>query len=219
MLTASAAEDAPNDLVISYLGLRKAVGCIGMALPFVVALGRAILDQPILQPTISDYYYTVMRDWFVGSLCAIGVFMMSYRGYDWRDRAAGKLASVFAIAAALLPTAGENVTWLAKLIGIVHFVCAAGLFSSLAAFCWLFRKGDQRRPTREKLLRNRIYAVCGVTILVCIGLIFVYGAFLRGTWWARLQPAFWLETIAILAFGFSWLVKGETILKDKPAVA
>jgi hypothetical protein len=28
------------------------------------------------------------------------------------------------------------------------------------------------------------------------------------------NPVFWLETIAILAFGVSWLTKGEAILKD-----
>ena len=29
------------------------------------------------------------------------------------------------------------------------------------------------------------------------------------------HPVFWLETIAILAFGFSWITKGEAILKDE----
>jgi hypothetical protein len=28
-------------------------------------------------------------------------------------------------------------------------------------------------------------------------------------------PIFWPETIAIVAFGIAWLVKGQTILKDK----
>ena len=29
-----------------------------------------------------------------------------------------------------------------------------------------------------------------------------------------LQPVFWLETVASVSFGLSWLVKGETLLKD-----
>jgi hypothetical protein len=33
--------------------------------------------------------------------------------------------------------------------------------------------------------------------------------------WGRARPVFWLESIALWAFGISWLVKGETILKDK----
>jgi len=31
----------------------------------------------------------------------------------------------------------------------------------------------------------------------------------------RYDPVFWLETIAILALGISWLTKGEAILKDE----
>ena len=29
-----------------------------------------------------------------------------------------------------------------------------------------------------------------------------------------LQPVFWLETLAGVAFGAAWLIKGETLLKD-----
>jgi len=215
-LTPPPSEAPPDDLVISYLGLRRAVGIIGMALPFVLAIGRAILDQPVLQPTVSDYYYTVMGDVFVGSLCAIGVFMMSYRGYDWKDRAAGRSSCLFAIGAALFPTAGENPTDTAQAIGIVHFACAAGLFLTLAVFCKLFRKSKQDQPpTPQKLQRNLIYAVCGVTILLCIALIVIYAAFLRQTALAQLHPVFWLEALAVVVFGISWLVKGEAILADK----
>jgi len=34
-----------------------------------------------IEPTISDFYHTTYRDVFVGSLCAIGVFLVSYRGH------------------------------------------------------------------------------------------------------------------------------------------
>jgi hypothetical protein len=30
-----------------------------------------------------------------------------------------------------------------------------------------------------------------------------------------LNPVFWLESLAVEAFGVSWLTKGETILKDE----
>jgi hypothetical protein len=33
------------------------------------------------------------------------------------------------------------------------------------------------------------------------------------------NPVFWLETAAIAAFGVSWLVKGQAILRDKEPVA
>ena len=35
--------------------------------------------------------------------------------------------------------------------------------------------------------------------------------------WVRdTRAVFWLEALAIVAFGVSWLVKGEAILKDRP---
>ena len=43
----------------------------------------------------------------------------------------------------------------------------------------------------------------------------------RGGRVEQLAPRFWLEAIAIVAFGVSWLTKGEAILKDQetPSVA
>ncbi|HET8922593.1 MAG TPA: hypothetical protein VFN26_06305 [Candidatus Acidoferrum sp.] len=80
--------------------MRKAVGIIGVALPFALAFGKMLLQGSGLQPSISAYYYTDMRNVFVGSLCAIGVFLLSCKGYDWRDEAAGIAACVFAVGVA-----------------------------------------------------------------------------------------------------------------------
>ena len=30
----------------------------------------------------------------------------------------------------------------------------------------------------------------------------------------RVDPVFWIETLGLFAFAFSWLVKGEVLLKD-----
>lgn len=49
--------------------------------------------------------YTGMRDVFVGALCAIAVFLRSYRGYDRRDHIAGNLACVFAAGDDRVPVA------------------------------------------------------------------------------------------------------------------
>ncbi len=136
-----------DSLVLSYLTLRTIVGAIGIALPFVLAIGKIVVDGPGLQNSMSDYYYTDMRN----------------------------------------------------------------LFYSLA----LFRKTNPAQPpTEQRLKRNLVYTVCGYTILGCLamlsGLMLIPGA-------AALQPlhpVFWLEAIAIVAFGVSWFTKGEAILKD-----
>src|SRR5256885_5951318 len=168
---------SPNDsLVISYLGLRKAIGIIGMALPFVLALGANVLEGPGIEPSVSNYYYTDMRDVLVGSLCAIAVFMASYRGYERQDDIAGDLACVFALGVALLPTTPDaDVTPQDSFVGVLHLACAAGFFLTLAFFSLvLFRKTKPNvAPTRRKLQRNTVYLVCGVAILVCLALVVV----------------------------------------------
>ncbi len=68
-----------------------------------------------------------------------------------------------------------------------------------------------------KKLRNTVYRVCGGVMLVSILLIAVYFAAFgaEGRFLGITNPIYWLETLAIFAFGFSWFVKSEVILKDK----
>ncbi len=207
----------PNDsLVLSYLGLRKAIGIIGIALPFVLVIGKFLLQGPGIEVSISDYYYTDMRNVFVGSLCAIAIFLMSYRGYDQSDRIAGALACGFAIGVALFPTTpGGEPTSEDQFVGHLHIVFACCFFLTLAFFSLvLFRKTDQVYPTRKKLQRNIVYTACGYIILGCIILIGIVNLPAIKPLIGSLDPVFWFESIAVVAFGVSWLTKGEAILKD-----
>jgi hypothetical protein len=208
---------AASGLVISYLGLRRAVGIIGTSLPFVLVVGKWLLDGWGIQSSISAYYYTSMRDVFVGSLCATGVFLLSYRGYERADDIAGNLACAFAVGLALFPTAPPTGGSAAQtLVGHIHLIFASAYFLTLAYFSLvLFRKTHpNRRMTGRKKQRNVVYTVCGYTILACIGLIAVEFAFLKHSPLQAIDPAFWLESAAVLAFGISWLTKGEAILAD-----
>lgn len=217
-MKAVASKDMPaSDLVIGYLGLRRAVGIIGTALPFVLVVGRWVLDGWGIQSSISAYYYTSMRDVFVGSICAIGVFLLSYRGYERADDIAGNLACVFAAGLALLPTSPLTGASAAQtLVGHIHLTCASAFFLTLAYFSLvLFRKTNPaKQMTGRKKERNVVYTVCGYTILACIALVAVDFAFLKDSAVQAIDPVFWLESAAVLAFGISWLTKGETILAD-----
>jgi len=203
---------------LTYLELRKAVGIIGCALPFVLAFGKILTGFPGIQGSISCYYYTDMRNIFVGSLCAIGVFLISCRGYDLKDELAGYLAGSCAIGVALCrtsPCPGDT-----DLIGILHLVFATVLFLTLAYFClklFTLNATDlvDHPITRRKLQRNNVYRVCGWTILSCIALIAIVNIPSVKTLVESLTPVFWLESLAIIAFGFAWLIKGETFLKDE----
>lgn len=206
-----------NSYVLSYMTLRKAVGILGVSLPFVLIVGKILFQGPGIEPSISDYYYTAMRDVFVGILCAIGIFMLSYKGHDRRDDVAGNLACAFAIGVAWFPTTpAADPSQADTFVGALHYGFAAAFFLTLSYFCLrLFRLSGDKPKTPQKLLRNKVYAACGGIMLGCIALLLVYGLFLRDTPVQALDPVFWLETTAILAFGVSWLVKGEALLKDE----
>jgi hypothetical protein len=207
--------------VLSYLGLRTAVGTIGIALPFVLALGNMLLEGAGIESSISGYYYTGMRDVFVGSLCAIAVFMLSYHGPERADDIAGDLACIFALGLALVPAAPDGeLTWRQELTGTLHFAFAVCFFVTLAYFSLvLFRKTDPgKKPTRRKRQRNRIYAACGITILVCIGLVVLVALLPPDSRVRDLRPVFWLESIAVVAFGVSWFTKGGAILRDEISI-
>ena len=199
--------DPDRSLVISYLTLRRLIGILGMALPLIVMVwGWTICGCTRILPSISDYYSLRTRDAFVGILFAIGSFLYTYRGFDDDDRY-GTLAAVFAFAVALFPNSGT------PLERTVHFSSALGLLVVLAYFSLKLFTKTAGRPTPQKLIRNRVYTVCGVLILLCVSLIGVYKSL--GADSALWHPVFWLETIALWAFGFSWFVKGETLWRDR----
>lgn len=211
-----------QNLEFSYLELRRAVGIIGVALPIVLALGKLLLQGPGLEATISSYYYTDLGNWFVGSLCAIGVFLLSTKGYSGHDQIAGCLACVFAVGVALFPMApATNATPKQVDVGWAHWTLAALLFLTLAYFSLcLFTKTTEdpgSKPTPQKLKRNVVYRVCGYTILASVLLIPVVTHTPIADKVEALHPVFWLESLAVEAFGISWLTKGETILKDEAA--
>ena len=62
------AQPSSSTAVRKYLTLRKLIGILGISLPLVPWLYGRLLCSTRLRPTISDNYYTGMRDEFVGGL-------------------------------------------------------------------------------------------------------------------------------------------------------
>ena len=193
----------------SYLALRKTVGWIGILLPFVLALG-VIIDSgnSDLISSISHYYYSVMGNVFVGSLCAVALFMFFYCGYDKRDDWAGNIAGFFAIGVAWCPTTQFHPT---ELTGYIHFACATIFFLTLSYYSLvLFTQTEEgKKPEGRKLARNRIYITCGTIMIACLIAIAIYSFVTDDT--TKTRFIFWAESIALVAFGISWLTKGETM--------
>jgi hypothetical protein len=213
-------ESQPGDpRIISYMTLRKAVGFLGLLLPFGLAAGNWLIFSGGLQPSVSDYFYTGMRGVLVGGLCVIGAFLLAYHGYDRWDGLFTNAAGVGAAGVALFPTPPPHPSLRATIAGYCHFAFGSLLFSSLIVIAlWLFRKTSPgREPTRRKQWRNRVYLGCGLVMVVSLALAGLASLpFAAGL--SSLHPVFWLETATIAAFGVCWLVKGQAILPDRKPV-
>jgi hypothetical protein len=146
------------------------------------------------------------------------VFFFSYK-YAPRDNFLSTLTSIFALGVAFFPTsprrADVDTTWTAWL----HFACAVLFFLTLAYFAYfIFTLPPLPKEKQEprKRLRNKIYRICGITIVVSLLLSPILDRVLSAAVRAQIHPLFWLESIAVWAFSFSWLVKGGflTFLQD-----
>lgn len=215
--------------LISFNTLRKAIGLLGILLPAGLLLENFLFtDCCCIQDSISHYYFTIGGNLFTGTLCAVALFLISYRGYPGdKDYLLTTLAGLFALGVAFFPT-NDNSSGSCAIVylpdndprRIIHYTCATLFFLLLAAISFYFFTRSKGEKTGRKKLRNKIYRTCGIVITVCISLIALYGIFGKHlTAFDKYKIIFWLEWVALLAFGASWLIKGELVLKDKPTTA
>lgn len=206
-----------NQLIVSYMVLRRTVGWIGTLLPIVLPLGNALIFHASRPYSMSGYYYTGMRNIFVGALCALGVFLVAYNGYDDVDRWITNIAGASAIGVALFPTkpAVPHLSASQQVIGDIHVVCAAITFIALGLMALRFAKGGPAMPglpgqpppfARD----NVVYRISGATILSCV-LLAALSNLLSASVKAHWPLLFIFEALAVFAFGVSWFVKGRTI--------
>jgi hypothetical protein len=165
-----------------------------------------------------------MRDIFTGLLVGVALFLMTYRGYEVRDTLmaiasgiAGLGIAIFPCASRVEPSSAVGVFKLTPPIaGYLHFGSSALFFILLGVNSFfLFTLGDKEKWTKSKSIRNVIYRACGLVIFASLLAL----AILSKTLGDKLVATVWtfvFETIMLLAFGISWLVKGETLLADRP---
>ncbi|KUG09047.1 hypothetical protein [Solirubrum puertoriconensis] len=211
--------------IISYFALRRTVGWLGIAFPLVLILGSVTLSNcewPDIQSSISGYYHTVMRDVFVGTLCIVAFFLFAYRAYSPWDAVAGRAASVFALGVAFFPTTLEPPYTVctrlplapAPWVGTVHYICAALLFTIFTLFSLVLFTRTDHYVTPSKRIRNGVYRGCGTVMAACIALLTAYFLLDEPAALRPYKPVFWLEGIALISFGISWLTKGEFLFPD-----
>jgi len=169
-------------IIKSYKELRATVGIIGILLPFALMLWIWIAGEQ-LPKSISCTYFTSARNLLVGSMSAVALFMFFYSGYNKFENWLGHFAGLFSLGVAFLPCDGAT--------RLFHLISAFLLFSIFATFCLQFRKGN-----KHKLL----YLISFLTIIFSMAMIPIT------------KDIFFWETIMLIAFGVSWLVKSKTII-------
>ncbi len=186
-----------------YFSLRKAVGLIGVLFPFVLMLGNyLVFGGDIVMRSISRYYHTGMRNVFVAALCAIALFMFFYSGSGRRERWAGVVAGVLTIGVVFFPTTLEGP---ADFIGLTHYVCAISLFLLLA---WISGFHFTRKlPGHTWRMTDTLQLVCGIVMAASVLSVLAYHWFLRAED-VETPFVFVAETVALVAFGASWLTEG-----------
>ncbi len=218
-----AQKDGDTVIITTLLTMRRIIGLLGMSLPFIVVGGGFLQNGFAIENSISSYYYTNMRDVFVGVMCIVALYLISYRGYEKIDDVVTNISGSLAFGVVAFPTsqtpAGPARVGLLLLPQNVsqtlHLTCASLFFLSLAFISvFLFTRTGQGGPTPEKLKRNRVYVGSGVVMVVSIVCMVVCVGFLEKTVISRIDPVLLLEAVALVAFGISWLVKGDTLFKD-----
>lgn len=216
---------ASHQLVVSFLTTGRAIAFLGLFLPASM-LAWSLLTGSSIRGSLSEYYYTPVRDLMVGTLITMAVFLWSYRGFSDRDedlqvdRRVGKVAAVAAVIIAFAPITPRNddrCTLVQCIIGprsaaLVHSVGASVFFICLAIFCLVLLPRSAVR-SQGVVTRVRIYLGCGWFIVAASAFIAVWQFLPADIVFAlgHYRPAFWAEAAAIVAFSFAWIVRGRAL--------
>ena len=209
--------------VRSFLWMRVFIGVLGVVLPLWVVFADKVAfhGDPFPRGSISAYYYSGMRDVFVGILCATGVFLITYKLSERNlDNVASLVAGVCAALISLFPTgrpghSGVGLTPLQDLLGEtavkwIHFIASALFIGLLAVLSYYFGVREGRRPQRQGTRSPAFWrwyhwsctfamVLAIVWIIVTLSVGWPPRALLIGEW------------LAAWAFGASWLAKGAEL--------
>jgi len=189
---------------LSYRNMRAIIGYVGLTLP-VVLLMAGIVDGHI-ESSLSAYYYTKVGNVFTGALCVIGTFLLAYRLSAWAiDNVATTLAGAAALGVAFFHAAPQNATLTQLRLADVHLTCATVLFTLLGAISlFIF--------PRDILPGQRWRANCymGLGALIWLSIILMPTlSWLAGSFYNSNHVFFILETVCVMAFAVSFILKGH----------
>lgn len=189
--------------------LRATVGWLGLLLPWIILILYASYYGDI-PPSISATWYlpeTVTP--FMIILGSSSILLMCYRGYTPFDDVINTITGIAGMCICLFPCYHNYLEKVGtfnlpvRISGTIHNISAAVFFILLAYnVLFLFTKSSGIK-TRNKKIRNAIYYICGIGMLLAMIALFIpYFATVNGLIW-------WVEAFALLFFGVAFLTKAD----------
>ncbi|WP_019203537.1 hypothetical protein [Tsukamurella sp. 1534] len=194
---------AGENSAMTYRRLRALIGWVGLSLPAVL-LVAGVLDGHV-QQSLSAYYYTDVGPYFTGTVCVIGVFLLAYRFGDAAvENVVTTVAGLAALGVAFFHAAPPDPTPTESVLAAVHLTCAGVLFALLGAIAVFLFPSD---VPPSKAWQARLYRALGFTIWAAIVAMVALNA-LVPEFYRRTNLFFWLESVCVIAFAVSFVLKG-----------
>jgi hypothetical protein len=190
----------------AYFSLRIGIAVVSLLFPVILRFfGEQSVGGDSIGCSMSSYYYSNVRDVFVGILFAIGSFLYLYKGFSKKENILLNCAGVLAICVALFPT--PNRCYEQELHAIsVHAVAAVSFFICIALVC-LFCADETLGlvlPIKRRNRYRRAYHVLGgAMILFPIAAIVAAKIFE-----VQRDQIFYIEAAGVWVFALYWCVKG-----------
>lgn len=215
---------AREEIVDNFYRVRRMLGILGFLLPFlliVVGVGFGYAE-----PSLSDYYHTLLRDIFVGILTAIGVFLICYTGFrrgpdePVSDDVLTTIAGVAALVVAFVPNRGtlnqslEPEALAQYVFGVAvsdytHHL-AAGTFLLSTAFLCRYKFARTAKPARRRVYLGCFWVIIAATLATTgAAALRKMGTPAQHDFVVGYQLVFWFEAVGVWAFSLAWLVKGR----------
>jgi hypothetical protein len=187
------------------------IGLLGLSLPALLVLQWRGKSGSVLD-SLSAYYYSDVRDQFVGALCAVSLFLITYMVFEKNlDNFLSLAAGAGALIVALVPTGAPDGSTRASALPVwVHFAAATVFICSLGGICYLFGYREGHRTNREDGGRKTFWMWLHY---FCAGLIAAAVLFIALTVRSYGYSLLVGESGAVLAFAVSWIAKGSELAK------
>lgn len=199
----------------SYFNLRVGIAVLALLFPLVLWIGGSF-EGIQLQDSMSAYYHASVdgksvRDFFVGILFAIGVYLFLYKGYSTKENWALNFAGIFAVGVAIFPmewNCGNQCRSIS-----LHGVCAISLFLCMAFVCfWCASETlPELKNAAIETRYRRIYLALGVCMILA-----PVAAFFLAIVFRRLHGYTYIaEATGIAVFAIYWVVKSREVSLSK----